>query len=242
MMKQNIAPHDSASKFPEGALAVPEGWRELLQDEFSQPYWSALQEFVAAERAHHQVYPPKEKVYTALETTSCRDTNVVLLGQDPYAGKGQAHGLCFSVLPDVSVPPSLRNIFKELHADVGCDIPTNGYLMPWARQGILMLNSVLTVRANEANSHKGKGWEMFTDSILRTVNAKADPVVFVLWGSPARKKLSLINKSRHVVVESAHPSPLSARHGFFGSRPFSRINDALLAAGKSAIDWKLPNL
>lgn len=234
---------DGSADLPrDGTYGIPPDWCDILQDEFKQPYWAALQEFVAAERAQNAVYPPTDEVYTALNTTSRRDTSVVLLGQDPYSGPGQAHGLCFSVQPGVPIPPSLRNIFKELQSDLCYPIPSNGYLMPWARQGVLMLNSVLTVRAKQTFSHKGKGWETFTDSILRAVNAKRDRVVFVLWGGSARKKLPLIDVSRHTVVQSAHPSPLSAYHGFFDSRPFSQINVALLAAGKAAIDWQLPDI
>lgn len=221
---------------------LPPDWLDALGDEFQKPYWPQLQQFVAAERAQYEVYPPAEDVYSALQTTPLHDVSVFLLGQDPYHGPGQAHGLCFSVRPGVDTPPSLVNIYKELRDDLGCRIPNNGYLMPWAEQGMLMLNAVLTVRAHTPNSHKGKGWETFTDAVLRRVNAKADPVVFVLWGGYAQKKLPLIDTTRHTVVQSAHPSPLSARNGFFGSRPFSHINAALRAAGKRPIDWQIPNL
>jgi uracil-DNA glycosylase len=167
---------------------------------------------------------------------------VLILGQDPYHEVGQAHGLCFSVRPEVAIPPSLQNIYKELHDDLGCSIPNNGYLTSWAEQGVLLLNAVLTVRAHQANSHQGKGWENFTDAIIRAVNDKPDRVVFVLWGAYARKKKPLIDTSRHAVIESAHPSPLSAANGFFGSRPFSKINAALREAGKPEIDWQIPDL
>ena len=221
---------------------IPASWRTILAEEIAQPYFTKLQEFVAAERRAHEIYPPEKDVYNALEITSLEETNVLLLGQDPYHGPGQAHGLCFSVRPGVKPPPSLMNIFKELHADVGAPIPDNGYLVPWAEQGILMLNAVLTVRAGEPNSHKGKGWEKFTDAIIRKVNEKDDPVVFVLWGGYAGKKRELIDTTKHTIIASAHPSPLSARNGFFGSRPFSAINEALAAVGKPEIDWRIPDI
>jgi uracil-DNA glycosylase len=224
------------------SLDIPAGWRPLLQDQLEQPYWAALEQFVAAERAQHTVFPPAGKVFTALETTSYEQANVLLLGQDPYHDDGQAHGLAFSVLPGVKPPPSLKNMFKELHSDLGCRIPNNGYLMPWAQQGILLLNAVLTVRAHSPNSHKNRGWEQFTDAIIRKVSAKETPVVFVLWGAYAQKKAALIDTSRHTIVQSAHPSPLSAKNGFFGSRPFSQINAALQQAGHQPIDWQLPDL
>jgi uracil-DNA glycosylase len=167
---------------------------------------------------------------------------VLILGQDPYHDDNQAHGLCFSVRPGVKPPPSLKNIFRELHDDVGFRIPSNGYLVPWAEQGILLLNAVLTVRAHQANSHKGKGWEVFTDAIIETVASKKDPVIFILWGSYAQKKTQLIDTARHIIISSAHPSPLSANRGFFGSRPFSQINKALQDNGNQPIDWQLPDL
>jgi uracil-DNA glycosylase len=221
---------------------IPSGWQPILAEETAKPYYHKLQQFVADERAHHTVFPPEQDVFTALELTPYENTNVLLLGQDPYHDDGQAHGLCFSVRPGVPLPPSLVNIFKELKADVGFRIPNNGYLVRWAEQGILMLNAVLTVRAHQPNSHKNKGWETFTDSIIRAVSAKDAPVVFVLWGGYAQKKLALIDAGRHTVVKSAHPSPLSAHNGFFGSRPFSQINAALRAAGKPEIDWQIPDL
>jgi uracil-DNA glycosylase len=222
--------------------AIPESWQAILAGETAQPYYEKLQAFVAAERAAHTVFPPDPEVFTALQLTPYEGVRVLILGQDPYHDDGQAHGLAFSVRPGVPPPPSLANIFKELKSDVGCRVPNNGFLAPWAEQGVLLLNAVLTVRAHQPNSHKGKGWERFTDAIIRAVSAKPEPVVFVLWGGYARKKLGLIDAGRHTVVESAHPSPLSARSGFFGSRPFSRINDALRAAGTPQIDWQLPDL
>ncbi len=221
---------------------LPASWQATVGKEFDQPYFLQLQEFLDRERAAHTVYPPKDKVYAALQTTPYDRVHVLLLGQDPYHDEGQAHGLAFSVQPGVKPPPSLLNIFKELKSDLGCRIPNNGYLVPWAEQGVLLLNTVLTVRAHEPNSHKGKCWEKFTDAVFRAVNAKEEPVVFVLWGGNAQKKKSLVDQERHAVIESAHPSPLSARNGFFGSKPFSRINAALRQAGKPEIDWQLPDL
>jgi uracil-DNA glycosylase len=222
--------------------SIPSGWKRILAGEVQQPYYQDVQAFLAQERCDHTVYPPDAEVFSAPQLTPYKAVNVLLLGQDPYHGDRQAHGLAFSVRPGVPPPPSLVNIFKELETDVGCRIPNNGYLVPWARQGVLLLNAVLTVRAHRPNSHKNKGWEKFTDAVLRAVSAKDDPVVFVLWGGYARKKAGLVDSGRHFIVESAHPSPLSARSGFFGSRPFSRINSALRAAGKPEIDWQLPNL
>jgi uracil-DNA glycosylase len=187
------------------------------------------------------VFPPAEDVFNSLHLTSYADTRVVILGQDPYHGAGQAHGLCFSVRRGVKPPPSLVNIFTELRTDVGATPPPHGNLESWARQGVLLLNTCLTVRAGQAASHHGKGWETFTDEVLRVVDGKDSRVVFVLWGAPARKKKSLVRAGHHVVVESAHPSPLSAHNGFFGSRPFSRTNEALVQAGVSPIEWQLPD-
>lgn len=213
-------------------------WNPLLRGEFDKPYWSDLQAFVDRERASHTVYPSRDDVFAALHHTSYADTKVLILGQDPYHGPNQAHGLCFSVQRGVQPPPSLVNVFKELHADTGAPIPSHGNLLGWAKQGVLLLNTTLTVRAGEAASHQGKGWETFTDQVIRVVNEKPF-VVFVLWGAHARKKKTLIDVARHAVIESAHPSPLSAHNGFFGSKPFSRINEALHARGCSGIDWNL---
>jgi uracil-DNA glycosylase len=213
-------------------------WNPLLRAEFDKPYWSSLQSFVENERQNHAVYPARENVFSALHHTSYADTKVLILGQDPYHGPNQAHGLCFSVQHGVAVPPSLVNIFKELHGDLGVPIPEHGNLQSWARRGVLLLNTTLTVRAGQAASHQGKGWETFTDEVIRVVNEKPF-VVFVLWGAHARKKKSLIDATRHAIIESAHPSPLSAHNGFFGSRPFSKINAALRAAGMSDVDWSL---
>lgn len=215
-------------------------WNPVLRGEFAKPYWNNLQHFVAGERARYVVFPPEADVFTALLLTTYADTRVVILGQDPYHGPHQAHGLCFSVRRGVAVPPSLANIYKELQTDLGITPPTHGNLEAWARQGVLMLNATLTVRAGQAASHQGKGWETFSDEVLRSVSAKPHPVVFLLWGASARRKRSLIDVGRHIVLESAHPSPLSAHNGFFGSRPFSATNAALTAAGLDPIDWSLP--
>ncbi len=215
-------------------------WNPILRGEFAKPYWSELQEFVAAERANGPVYPPHDDVFAALHLTPFAEVKVMILGQDPYHGPGQAHGLCFSVRPPTPPPPSLKNLFAELASDLGQPTPTNGSLEPWARQGVLLLNTTLTVRAGQAASHQGRGWEVFTDEVIKAVNAKPERVVFMLWGGAARKKRSLIDTTRHTIIESAHPSPLSAHRGFLGSRPFSRANAALIEAGREPIDWSLP--
>jgi uracil-DNA glycosylase len=214
-------------------------WNPVLRGEFAKPYWADLQTFVAGERSRHTVYPPADQVFACLHLTPHAETRVLILGQDPYHGPKQAHGLCFSVSKGVAIPPSLANIYAELRDDLGIEPPGHGNLESWARQGVLLLNTTLTVRAGQAASHQGKGWETFTDEVIRTVDAKAHPVVFILWGSHARRKKALIDTSRHTVLESAHPSPLSAHNGFFGSRPFSRANAALEAAGLAPIDWRI---
>lgn len=223
-------------------IDIPKEWRAQLADEFEKPYFQTLQQFVDEERQNYTVFPPEQDVFSALKLTPYEKANVFVLGQDPYHDNNQAHGLCFSVRPGIKPPPSLVNIFKELRSDVDFRIPNNGYLVPWAEQGMLLLNAVLTVRAHKPNSHKGHGWEIFTDAVIRAVNAREDPVVFVLWGGYAQKKRALIDTSRHTIIQSAHPSPLSANNGFFGSRPFSAINAALRAAGKPEIEWQLPDL
>jgi uracil-DNA glycosylase len=225
-----------------GLPPIPEGWRAVLEDEVDQPYYAELSRFLDEERRAHDVFPPRDEVFAALELTPYDDVEVVILGQDPYHDDGQAHGLCFSVRPPVPPPPSLLNMFKELHTDVGFRIPNNGSLIPWARQGVLLLNAVLTVRAHTPNSHKNRGWETFTDAVLRKVAERRDPAVFVLWGAYAQKKAKLIDTSRHAVLTAAHPSPLSARAGFFGSKQFSAINAALARLGKASIDWQLPDV
>ena len=216
-------------------------WNPLLRDQFGEPYWAELQGFVQGERRASTVFPPEEEVFSALHLTPHNDVKVLILGQDPYHGEGQAHGLCFSVRRDVNLPPSLQNIYKELQSDIGVIPPTHGNLESWARQGVLLLNAVLTVRAHKAGSHRNRGWEVFTDQIIRVVNAKTERVVFLLWGAFAQKKKQLIDVDRHVVIESPHPSPLSAHRGFFGSRPFSRTNSALTDAGRDPIDWIIPH-
>ena len=221
---------------------LPESWRAKLAGEFCKPYFQKLYLFVAEERKHHKIFPPEEEVFNAFRFTPYEQMNVLLLGQDPYHDEGQAHGLCFSVRPGVRPPPSLVNIFKELHNDVGCKVPNNGCLEPWAWQGVLLLNAVLTVRAHEPNSHKGKGWEHFTDAAIQAASNKPEPVVFVLWGAYAQRKIEMIDTSRHAIIQSAHPSPLSAKHGFFGSKPFSKINAALKEAGKPEINWQIPDV
>lgn len=221
---------------------IPASWQPVLGQETEQPYYHKLQDFLEQERREHTVFPPEPEVFSALELTPYERANVLILGQDPYHDNNQAHGLAFSVRPGIAPPPSLLNMFKELKSDVGFRIPNNGYLVPWAEQGVLLLNTALTVRAHQANSHKGKGWERFTDAVIEALSARQQQVMFVLWGGNAQKKLKLIDAERHVVIQSAHPSPLSARNGFFGSRPFSRINAALEAAGEPQIDWQLPDV
>ena len=220
-------------------MAERTDWNPVLRGELAKPYWAELQQFIATERARTTVYPPHDEVFAALHLTPFAEVKVVILGQDPYHGAGQAHGLCFSVRDGVPPPPSLVNVFKELQTDLGIDPPSHGCLDAWARQGVLLLNATLTVRARQAASHQGKGWETFTDEVLRAVSAKPERVVFILWGASARKKRGLVDTSRHVIIESAHPSPLSAHNGFFGSRPFSRANAALVEAGREPIDWRL---
>ncbi len=218
------------------------GWSLLLEDEFGKPYCRELREFLKEEYAAATVYPEKDDIFNALRYTDYEDVKVVILGQDPYHGPGQAHGLSFSVKPGVKLPPSLRNIFKELEADLGCEIPDNGYLKKWADQGVLLLNTVLTVREGEANSHRGKGWEIFTDRVITLLNEREKPVIFILWGKPAQTKLKLIDESRHYIITSVHPSPLSARRGFFGSKPFSKANAILRERGEKEIDWQIEDL
>ena len=217
---------------------IPVSWRRHLAGEREKPYFAQLESFVANEQERYTVFPPAEKIFTALKLTSYEETKVLLLGQDPYIQKGQAHGLAFSVEDKTArIPPSLRNIYKELKDDVGVTPPNHANLIDWAKQGILMLNVVLTVRQGQSNTHKNKGWEIFTDEIIRLVSQKQETVVFVLWGKPAQKKIPLIDTERHVIVQGAHPSPLA--RGFLGSRPFSKINQALKNANRSEIDWRI---
>ena len=223
-------------------MTIPASWQDVIGQEFEKPYFQKLSAFVDAERQRYTVYPRDSEVFSALEYTPYTSVRVLILGQDPYHGPRQAHGCSFSVRPHVTPPPSLRNIFKELQDDVGATPPDHGCLVPWARQGVLLLNTVLTVRGGQANSHRGQGWELFTDAVFSAVNNLSTRVVFILWGASARRKAELVNLSRHVVIQSAHPSPYSADSGFFGSRPFSRANAALRQAGLPEIDWQLPNL
>ncbi|MBO4734011.1 MAG: uracil-DNA glycosylase [Clostridia bacterium] len=215
-------------------------WDEILKDEFTKPYYLELRAFLKSEYSSHTVYPDMYDIFNALKYTSFEDTKVVIIGQDPYHGPGQAHGLCFSVKPGIEPPPSLKNIFTEIGSDIGIDMPEHyGYLTSWAKQGVLMLNSVLTVRAGLANSHKGKGWEIFTDRVISELNRKNTPVVFLLWGAAARNKGELLTSKLHKKLVSVHPSPLSAYAGFFGCRHFSRTNEILSASGQKPIDWKI---
>ena len=218
-------------------------WLEAVGGEFKKPYYKNLYEFVKNEYSTHVVYPPSEDIFNALHFTPLKDVKVLILGQDPYHEPGQAHGLSFSVLPGkADTPPSLQNIYKELNDDLGCYIPNNGYLKKWADQGVLMLNTVLTVRAHAAGSHQGKGWEQFTDAIIRAVNKKDEPVVYMLWGRPAQMKRSMLNNPKHLVLTAPHPSPLSAYRGFFGCKHFSQANEFLKANVVEPIDWQIENI
>lgn len=223
-------------------MAPKTDWNPLLRGEFDKEYWRDLQDFVRDERGLHRVFPPSDEVFAALHLTPHASVKVLILGQDPYHGPRQAHGLCFSVRPGVPKPPSLVNILTELESDIGAPVPSHGSLEHWARQGVLLLNATLTVRAHRAASHQGKGWERFTDEVIRVVNDKDERVVFILWGASARRKKSLVDTARHTIIQSSHPSPLSAAGGFFGSRPFSRANQALAAAGREPVDWAIPEL
>ena len=223
-------------------VVIGNDWDEVLEGEFDKEYYLKLREFLKDEYKTQTIFPDMYDIFNALKLTSYKDTKVLILGQDPYHNVNQAHGLSFSVKPGVDTPPSLLNMYKELRDDLGCFIPNNGYLVPWAKQGVLLLNTALTVRAHQANSHKGKGWEIFTDNIIKTLNLRDDPVIFILWGNNARKKKDFIDTSKHFVIESAHPSPLSASRGFFGSKPFSKTNEILISLGKTPIDWQIPNI
>ncbi len=220
----------------------PPSWRAAVGEEFSEPYYADLWKFVADERKAHTVLPPGPDVMNAFRFTPLELVRVVILGQDPYPTPGHAHGLCFSVRPGVALPASLRNIYKELQSDLGIPPANHGNLEAWARQGVLMLNTVLTVRAGAPNSHKGKGWEQFTDAALMAVNGLPRRVVFLLWGAQAKQKAKLIDAKRHTIITGVHPSPMSADNGFFGSKPFSKVNEALEAADLPTIDWKLPEV
>ena len=214
-------------------------WWPFLQEEWKQPYFQQLSAFLHEAYATKTIFPPKAKVFSAFEVCDYPDVKVVILGQDPYHEVNQAHGMCFSVNPGVKIPPSLVNIYKELHDDLGCTIPNHGCLTKWAEQGVLMLNTVLTVRAHQANSHKDIGWEEFTDAAIMALNSQDRPIVFILWGAPAQRKARMLNNPKHLILKAPHPSPLSAYRGFFGSKPFSQTNDYLRAHGIEPIDWQI---
>jgi len=222
--------------------AIANDWLKELQPEFGKPYYRELFQFVNDEYRSGIVYPPADDIFNALHLTPLNDVKVLILGQDPYHNEHQAHGLSFSVLPGNQTPPSLVNIYEELKNDIGCYVPNNGYLKKWAEQGVLMLNTVLTVRAHQANSHAGHGWEKFTDAIISAVNQQDRPIVYMLWGSPAQKKVPMLNNKKHLVLTAPHPSPLSAYRGFFGCRHFSKCNEFLKANGVEAIDWQIENI
>ncbi|GAA0078949.1 uracil-DNA glycosylase [Clostridium sp. CTA-5] len=217
-------------------------WKDYISDEFEKEYYLKLRKILAHEYNTRTIYPNMYNIFNALHYTQFKDVKVVILGQDPYHGPNQAHGLSFSVNPGVKTPPSLLNIYKELNNDLGCYIPNNGYLKKWADQGILLLNAVLTVRAGEANSHKGLGWEIFTDNIIKLLNTSEKPIVFILWGNNAIKKQELITNPKHFIIKSVHPSPLSASRGFFGSKPFSKTNEFLIDTNQTPIDWQIENI
>ncbi|MBE5870771.1 MAG: uracil-DNA glycosylase [Lachnospiraceae bacterium] len=222
--------------------AISNDWLEPLKPEFSKEYYKDLYRKIVEEYRTHVIFPPSDDIFNAYSLTPLHEVKVVIIGQDPYHNVGQAHGLCFSVKPDVDIPPSLVNIYKELHDDLGCTIPNNGYLVKWAKQGVLMLNTVLTVRAHQANSHRGIGWEEFTDATIRILDRQDRPIVFILWGTPAQKKKQMLHNSKHLILEAPHPSPLSAYRGFFGSRPFSKTNAFLEENGLTPIDWQIENV
>lgn len=222
--------------------AIENDWLEPLSKEFKKPYYRELYNTIKKEYTEHMIYPNANDIFNAFEFTPLSEVKVVILGQDPYHGAGQAHGLCFSVKPDVEIPPSLVNIYQELHDDLGCEIPNNGYLEKWARQGVMLLNTVLTVRAHQANSHRGIGWEQFTDAAIQALNEQDRPIVFILWGRPAQSKKSMLTNPKHLILEAPHPSPLSAYRGFFGSRPFSKTNEFLEKNGVRPIDWQIENI
>ncbi|MFC0523245.1 uracil-DNA glycosylase [Pontibacillus salicampi] len=215
-------------------------WKEVVGSELEQHYYLQLREMLKREYHHQTVFPDMNDIFNALHYTPYHKAKVVILGQDPYHGHGQAHGFSFSVKPGVTVPPSLRNIYKELEADMGCTVPAHGYLLSWAKQGVLLLNTVLTVRAKQAHSHKGLGWENFTDAVIRQLDAREQPLVFILWGRHAQAKRAMVDETKHLVITSPHPSPFSAHKGFFGSKPFSKANEFLKENGQEPIDWQLP--
>lgn len=222
--------------------SITNDWLTVVEDEFNKTYYKELYKFIVSEYKNHIIYPKADDIFNAFHFTPLKDVKVVILGQDPYHNEGQAHGLCFSVQPGTQAPPSLVNIYKELEDDLGCYIPNNGYLEKWARQGVLLLNTVLTVRAHQAYSHQGKGWEKFTDAVIDAVNAQDKPIVFILWGRPAQSKKSMLNNKKHLILQAPHPSPLSAYRGFFGSKPFSKTNDFLTQNNIKPIDWQIENI
>lgn len=222
--------------------AIQNDWLQPLSPEFKKPYYAKLYKTIREEYSTRQIFPPADEIFTAFELTPLSEVKVVIIGQDPYHGDGQAHGLCFSVKPDIETPPSLVNIYKELNSDLGCYIPNNGYLTKWAKQGVLLLNTVLTVRAHQANSHRGIGWEEFTDAAIRILNEQDRPIVYLLWGKPAQMKKSMLNNPKHLILEAPHPSPLSAYRGFFGCQHFSKTNQFLKENGLEPIDWQIENL
>ena len=222
--------------------AIQNDWLEPLAPEFKKPYYAKLYKTIREEYSTRQIFPPADEIFTAFEMTPLSDVKVVIIGQDPYHGDGQAHGLCFSVKPDVETPPSLVNMYKELNSDLGCYIPNNGYLTKWAKQGVLMLNTVLTVRAHQANSHRGIGWEEFTDAAIHILNEQDRPIVYLLWGKPAQMKKVMLNNPKHLILEAPHPSPLSAYRGFFGCQHFSKTNTFLTENGLEPIDWQIENI
>ena len=222
---------------------IDNDWLPCVQGEVKKPYYRELYQFVRQEYNTHVIYPPADDIFNAFHFTPLSKVKVLILGQDPYHGEHQAHGLCFSVLPDQpEIPPSLQNIYKELETDVGCYIPNNGYLKKWADQGVLLLNTVLTVRAHQAGSHQGKGWEQFTDAIIEAVNAQDRPIVYLLWGKPAQSKIPMLTNPKHLILKAPHPSPLSAYRGFFGCRHFSQTNEFLQSHGIEPIDWQIENI
>ena len=221
---------------------ITNDWLDTIKGEFAKPYYKDLYRFVKAEYDSSVVYPPADDIFNAFHFTPLSEVKVLVLGQDPYHGENQAHGLCFSVLPSQpEIPPSLQNIYKELASDLDCYIPNNGYLEKWAKQGVLMLNTVLTVRAHQANSHQGKGWEQFTDAIIRAVNEQDRPIVYLLWGKPAQSKIPMLTNPKHLILKAPHPSPLSAYRGFFGCKHFSQTNEFLQKNGIAPIDWQIEN-
>ncbi|MBE5940545.1 MAG: uracil-DNA glycosylase [Lachnospiraceae bacterium] len=222
--------------------AISNDWLTYLNNEFNKPYYKELYNTVKTEYGKYQIFPPSDEIFTAYHLTPLSEVKVVIIGQDPYHNINQAHGLCFSVKPEVEIPPSLVNIYKELSDDLGCYVPNNGYLTKWAKQGVLMLNSVLTVRAHMANSHKGIGWEKFTDATIEAVNKQDRPIVYLLWGKPAQDKAAKVDNPKHLLLKAPHPSPLSAYRGFFGCKHFSKANEFLIANGMEPIDWQIENI